>query len=347
MDRLGEARGRPTSVNKWCHFLAFDVMGEICFGRNYGQSESGRMHHMVRVIGKYMRVGVYATMVPWLHCAVSRLWAPDWLVAKPDWMFNAFTKEELVERQGTGGVEGAVDVVQVLGNERGKGRVSDREMVLNTLIMTVGGSDTTNSALLHCLYRLAKHASVQANVYEEVKGMWRTGRSLDANMVADMSYTTAVILESLIIHPSTASGLPRVVPAGGVMIDGVHIPGGTNVITPTYAIQRDERYFMETEKFIPERWTTMKWMMKDPRAFCPFGKGAYGCPRRALAMMEMKIVLASLLSNFEVRKAKEEQWSEIDRRVHEEWKDCLTTQTAQVELCFCGAVTVDTVMRRR
>ena len=41
-------------------------------------------HPMVRVIQNFMLIGVYATMVPWLHCFVSRLWVPDALVEKFD-----------------------------------------------------------------------------------------------------------------------------------------------------------------------------------------------------------------------------------------------------------------------
>ena len=334
VQRLSGEGGRPTGVNRWCHFLAFDVMGEISFGKSYGQLETGKLHDMVRVIGKYMRVGVYATMVPWLHCLVSRLWAPDCLVEKPDWMFYDFAKGEMRKRQGRGSGEGHADVMQALMREKGKRKLTFEQMVLDTLIMTVGGSDTTSSGLLHLLYRLAKHRDVQANVLEEIRNVWGEGRPLDADTVADMPYTTAVIFETLRIHPSAASGLPRVVPASGVTVDGIHIPEATNVITPTYAIQRDERYFIDAAKFVPERWTSKKYMVKDPRAFCPFGIGAYGCAGRALAMLEMKIVLASVVRRFEVRKPKEVKWEVIDRRVDGEWKDCLTTQAAQIELCF-------------
>jgi cytochrome P450 family 628 len=198
----------------------------------------------------------------------------------------------------------------------------------------VGGSDTTNSALLHLLYRLAKHNDVQKGVWEEIEGLTNRGEGLSAASVADMPCTTAVIFETLRLHPSAASGLPRIVPAEGATIDGVFTPPGTNIITPTYAIQRDPRYFMDAEKFVPERWTTKRFMVRDPRAFCPFGIGVYGCPGKMLALLEMKIVLASILSKFEIRKPKDVEWPALDRKINDEWKDCLTTQAAHIELCF-------------
>ena len=75
-------------------------------------------------------------------------------------------------------------------------------------------------------------------------------------------------------------------------------------------------------------------MVKDPRAFYPFGTGSYGCPGKSLALVEMKIVLVSILDKFEVKKPKSLSWMYLDRKVNQEWKDCLTTQAAHIELCF-------------
>ena len=118
------------------------------------------------------------------------------------------------------------------------------------------------------------------------------------------------------------------------MIDGTYVPEGTNVITPTYALQRDERYFVAAEKFIPERWTTQKHLVKDARAFCPFGIGVYGCPGKALAMMEMKIALVSVLGKLKVKMPEGVSEEELEANTEGQWRDCLTTQPAEIELCF-------------
>jgi cytochrome P450 len=91
---------------------------------------------------------------------------------------------------------------------------------------------------------LAKHQDMQQNVLVEMRAVWKDGWPLDAEIVADMPLMTGAIFETLRINPSAASGLTRVVPAGGVVVDGSHICEGTSVITPTYATQRDERWFV-------------------------------------------------------------------------------------------------------
>jgi benzoate 4-monooxygenase len=59
----------------------------------------------------------------------------------------------------------------------------------------------------------------------------------DAKSVA---YLSAVINEALRLHPASGGGIPRVAPKGGADLVGHHIPEGTFVFVPIYAIQRSE-----------------------------------------------------------------------------------------------------------
>lgn len=82
--------------------------------------------------------------------------------------------------------------------------------------------------------------------------------------------------------------MPRTTPPGGLQIDEMFIPGDTNVSVPTYAIQRDPRYYNKPLEFLPERWETMT---PESAPFLPFTKGKYMCPGKNLAMMEMTMVI--------------------------------------------------------
>ena len=53
------------SINDYCHYVTFDIMGEIGFGKSYGQLESGQMHPSVEAISKFLSVAVSAWQVPW------------------------------------------------------------------------------------------------------------------------------------------------------------------------------------------------------------------------------------------------------------------------------------------
>ena len=56
------------------------------------------------------------------------------------------------------------------------------------------------------------------------------------------------------MSPSVGGVLPREVLAGGMTIDGVHVPAGTVVGVPHYTIHHNENYYANSFSFIPERW---------------------------------------------------------------------------------------------
>ena len=57
------------------------------------------------------------------------------------------------------------------------------------------------------------------------------------------------------MHSTSALGLPRVVPEGGLTIANRHFPEGTVVSVPSYSIHRDKKVWGECiEVFRPERW---------------------------------------------------------------------------------------------
>ena len=62
----------------------------------------------------------------------------------------------------------------------------------------------------------------------------------------------------------------------------------------------DPRAFVQPKDFIPERWTTRPELVLRKDAFVPFGYGTYGCAGRALAMLQMRMVLAMIIKRFEI-----------------------------------------------
>jgi benzoate 4-monooxygenase len=75
------------------------------------------------------------------------------------------------------------------------------------------------------------------------------------NEVKHLKYLDAVINEGLRIHSTSALGLPRVVPSGGMEFEGHVYPEGTVLSVPTYTIHRDVGVWGEdVEDFRPERW---------------------------------------------------------------------------------------------
>lgn len=73
---------------------------------------------------------------------------------------------------------------------------------------------------------------------------------------------------------------------------------------PNPVLQRDEKYFQESDKFIPERWLKDNGSDKadefHPFAYLPFGFGKRMCIGKRIADMEMELVIARIVRNFKV-----------------------------------------------
>lgn len=106
-----------------------------------------------------------------------------------------------------------------------------------------------------------------------------------------------IIYETLRLKPSVPGGMPRATPPGGLQIDEMFIPGGINVSVPTYAIQRDPKYWKRPLEFFPERWETIT---PESVPFLPFTKGKYMCPGKNLAIMEMTMVLSRVALRYKL-----------------------------------------------
>lgn len=116
----------------------------------------------------------------------------------------------------------------------------------------------------------------------------------------------AVINESMRLFPPVPSGIQRMTPPQGITIptekEPTIIPGNIVISIPTTSLHRDSRYFSpEPNSFRPERWIDSKTEDAfEQKAFIPFGFGPTGCVGKALAWMEMRLVLATLIRRFDL-----------------------------------------------
>jgi cytochrome P450 len=83
-------------------------------------------------------------------------------------------------------------------------------------------------------------------------------------------------------------------PTEDVTVGEWEIPKGSLIVVSTYALHRDWRFFPEPEQFNPDRFAA-GWEERIPRfAYLPFGGGPRVCIGNGLAVMEARLVLATV-----------------------------------------------------
>lgn len=147
-----------------------------------------------------------------------------------------------------------------------------------------------------------------------------------------MSYLDYVIHETLRLRPSVPGGLVRMTPPQGLFVDGIFIPGNTVVSVPTYAMQLDERYWEEALSFKPERW---EGLSTEKVPWIPFSRGQWTCPGKALAMMELRMVLGRIALQYDISFPAKTTIESVDL----DFKDTFTQTLPPVYLVFTPKAT--------
>ncbi|CAH0587965.1 unnamed protein product [Chrysodeixis includens] len=160
-----------------------------------------------------------------------------------------------------------------------------------------------NNSLLttYALYHLAKNPEAQDKLIAEIDEILeKYDGKLTYDAFKEMKYLQMVFDETIRMHPLTNSITRNV--RTDVKIEGMDlvIPKDTIVVVSPYAIQHDEKYYPEPEKFEPERFSPENVRQRHPCALVSFGAGPRSCLGSRYALLQFGICIAKLLSKYRV-----------------------------------------------
>ncbi|PHH72972.1 hypothetical protein CDD80_4116 [Ophiocordyceps camponoti-rufipedis] len=294
---IDEAQGQPVDASSLFIFYGFDVMGEIGFGRSFNILSDGVLPEAIGMVRDCMGlIGAYRRL----------LWQSRVLITIPALIqapraFNRWLSRHVAAMERCASELPTV-FSSVMSDYEAKGQLTrpyPPQLVADARLLVVAGSDTTAAALTCLFFELALHPEARATLQAELDRF----EAADDAALSKIEYLGACINETLRLYPPAPSGVPRKTPPEGLLIDDVFIPGDTIVQIPTYAMGRDERFFIDADRFIPERWTTKPELTKEGAASIPFSYGPYSCVGMALAMMELRLATAQIVSRFDVELA--------------------------------------------
>jgi unspecific monooxygenase len=188
-----------------------------------------------------------------------------------------------------------VDILSLLmsaKDEQGNS-MSDRELRDEMMTMLLAGHETTASAMAWALYWIHHLPEVRDKLLQELNTL---GDSPDPTSIVRLPYLTAVCNETLRIYPVVLMTFAREVQEP-VELLGHSLEPGTLLAGCIYLLHQREDLYPHPKQFRPERFLDRQF---SPYEFMPFGAGVRRCIGHALAPFEMKLVLATILSRYQL-----------------------------------------------
>lgn len=170
--------------------------------------------------------------------------------------------------------------------------LDENEVIGHTGVIFAAGHETSTNALAWTLFLLAQHATVRAELEEELDAVLG-GSPPSVEDLAKLPLLDATIKESMRVLPPVPIH-PRIV-AEDAELAGYKLPVGSEVFLSIFHMHHDPAVFSDPQVFRPRRWETCKPSVFE---YNPFSAGPRMCIGASFATMEIKLVLATLLQRY-------------------------------------------------
>ncbi|KAI5919296.1 cytochrome P450 [Camillea tinctor] len=298
---IGTYGTKPIDMDEVMSWFSFDVMGEVLFGKDFNLLNSKHTHPAIQHRDRALAVAGPLGDAIWIALMGFTLF--PWYGRIRDWhRMVQFCEDHMKARLAQGEHEGKLDMASFFIDEYYRHASSkdpqsrDLHLAGTAVTAVVAGSDTTRAALIGTWWFLSKYPEHAAKIQAEIEDVDVT----DANALATLPHLNGVTHEALRLIPPAMTGGSRITGPNGLMVDDVLIPPRTKVTAPKFVIHRMESSFAEPDEFIPERWYSRPELIRDKRAYAPFSYGARYCLGKNMAYVELRLVTAILLKNYNV-----------------------------------------------
>lgn len=324
--------GEPMDVRKAFGCYSLDVIASCCFGvdtnsikdqdNDFIRNMKIILHNSLETNPKFLLIAFF----PQLAGFLSQHNMMDFFPKKNFQMLSDFTMD-LIKRRKERKDERRDDFIQnMIEHQESEGKqtkeadedkdeqdaeqvknkwntylkktLTNTEIIAQAIIFLIAGFETTAINLGFIAYNLALHPEYQDKLCSEIDDVLEKHNDVvDYDSISEMKYMEAVINETLRMYPP-AQHVERVVTQNIDYAD-FSLKKGQVIMVPVYALHHDPEYYPEPERFRPERFfDELEKKSRDNLVFMPFGAGPRVCLGNRFALIEIKILLATVLSKF-------------------------------------------------
>ncbi|XP_076897808.1 cytochrome P450 82A3-like [Bidens hawaiensis] len=169
--------------------------------------------------------------------------------------------------------------------------------------LLTAGVDTTSATLTWALSLLLNNPGSLKTAQAEIDKHVGRERLVEESDMKKLVYLEAIIKETMRLYPAAPLSVPHE-SIEDCVTGGYNIPKGTRLLVNLSKIHRDPNTWSNPHEFQPERFLTSHQNI-DVKGkhfdLIPFSSGRRMCPGGILALHELRITLASLIQQFELK----------------------------------------------
>jgi len=286
--------GQTFSARSAMQAISLQVILEVVFGLHEGE-KSQKLKQKITDLCDLFESTFTSTFLffPWLQKDLGA-WSPWGKFLRDREEIDKLLYQEIADRrkQDLSDRDDILSLLMSACDEDGN-PMTDKELRDELITMLFAGHETTASALAWGLYWVNSLPEVKAKLLQELDSL---GENPDPMEIARLPYLTAVCNETLRIYPVGILTFAREAQEP-VELLGYKLEAGQIIEGCIYLTHHREDLYPEPKKFKPERFLERQY---SPNEFMPFGGGIRRCLGYALAELELKLVLATIISKYEL-----------------------------------------------
>ncbi|KAL5355552.1 cytochrome P450 [Aspergillus floccosus] len=206
--------------------------------------------------------------------------------------------------------EGKIQLTGMLLNRYKQGEATIRQLIVDYILISFDSTPSTASALYHVICELAAHPEAADVLRKELDEVMVDGK-LPQTHLQELQRMDSFLRESFRLHPVSLFSLQRVLTNPVKLSAGPMIPAGAIIAVDAAAINRSPDLWKNPDEFDMNRFYNLRQAPGNENRYhllttgsdSPgWGDGIQACPGRFFANSTLKIALAYIVQNYDIKR---------------------------------------------
>ncbi|XP_030384203.1 probable cytochrome P450 309a1 [Scaptodrosophila lebanonensis] len=313
MEQLIEKEGNVIETRDLCYRYSADAMADFIWGIDAGTLTAGinASSHFQKVSSTWT-VKVFSNFTLFSQTVIApfvrKLFQLRFFPKQTDEFFLQLTADAVQMRLKSGsGAQRSDYLSHMVQLMEQKGATND-DLVGHALTVLLDGYETSTGVLYQMLYMLGEYPEVQQKLRAEIVDALAADKNISYEQLTTLPYLDQCVNESLRLSSIIGTLTKLCTKATTIDLDNgrkLQVEPGTSIMVPAYQFHNDASYYPEPEVFKPERFENGAHNECTKRGyFLPFGDGPRICLGMRLGLLNIKMALFRILSEYEVLQTK-------------------------------------------